>query len=130
MKLNTLLSINSVLILIYSVGALFIPNTMLTMYGMTHGASEQLMTRYFGASLLTLGLMSWLMRNSRDTNVQRAIILAFLVFDAAGMFVSLLGTISAVMSPLGWQVVTIFLLLGICFGYFQLAKPKSIYKNH
>jgi hypothetical protein len=125
MKLNTLLIINAVLILVYAVGALFVPATMLMMYGMTSGPGEQLMTRYFGVSLLALGLLSWLLRNSLDASVRRPIILAFLVFDAAGVVVSLLGTLSAVMSPLGWQVVAIFLVLCLGFGYFQFAKPNS-----
>jgi hypothetical protein len=125
MKLNTLLIINAVLILVYAVGALFVPATMLMMYGMTSGPGEQLMTRYFGVSLLALGLLSWLLRNSLDASVPRPIILAFLVFDAAGVVVSLLGTLSAVMSPLGWQVVAIFLVLCLGFGYFQFAKPNS-----
>jgi UDP-N-acetylglucosamine:LPS N-acetylglucosamine transferase len=74
-------------------------------------------------SMLTLGLLSWLARNTADAIARRAIILAFLVFDAAGVIISLLGTLSRVMSPLGWQVVVIYLLLCLGFGYFHFAKP-------
>ena len=125
MKLSALLIINAVVILVYAVGALFVPATMLTMYGMTPGAGEQLMTRFFGVSMLALGLLSWLVRNSLDAGVRRAVIPAFLVFNAAGVVVSLLGTLSKVMSPLGWQVVAIYLLFCLGFGYFQFAKPNS-----
>ena len=125
MKLSVLLIINAVVILMYAVGALFVPSTMLMMYGMTTGVGEQLMTRFFGVSMLALGLLSWLVRNSLDASVRRAIIPAFLVFNAAGVIVSLLGTLSKVMSPLGWQVVAIYLLLWLGFGYFQFAKPNS-----
>lgn len=125
MKLSVLLIINAVVILVYAVGALFVPATMLMMYGMTPGVGEQLMTRFFGVSMLALGLLSWLVRNSLDASVRRAIILVFLVSHAAGVVVSLLGTLSAVMSPLGWQVVAIYLLLCLGFGYFQFANPKS-----
>jgi hypothetical protein len=123
MKLNTLLTINAVVILVYAVGALFIPATMLIMYGMTYGPGEQLMTRYFGASMLALGLLSWLARNATDAIARRAVILAFLVFDTAGAVVSVQGTLSGVMSSLGWQVVAIFLVLLLGFVYFQFAKP-------
>jgi hypothetical protein len=123
MKLNTLLTINAVVILVYAVGALFVPATMLMMYGMTPGPGEQLMTRFFGVSMLALGLLSWLARNTSDAIARRAIIVAFLVFDAVGIVVSLLGTLSKVMSLLGWQVVVIYLLLCIGFG-IQLAKPN------
>ena len=98
---------------------------MLMMYGMTPGVGEQLMTRFFGVSMLALGLLSWLVRNSRDSSVRQAVVPAFLVFDAAGIIVSLLGTLSKVMSPRGWQVVAIYLLLCLGFGYFQFAKPNS-----
>jgi hypothetical protein len=125
MKLRVLLIINAVVILAYALGALFVPATMLMMYGMTPGVGEQLMTRFFGVSMLALGLLSWLVRNSRDASVWQAVIPAFLVFDAAGVVVSLLGTLSKVMSPLGWQVVAIYLLLCLGFGYFQFAKPNS-----
>jgi hypothetical protein len=123
MKLNTLLTINAVVILVYAIGALFVPATMLMMYGMTPGPGEQLMTRFFGVSMLALGLLSWLARNTSDAIARRAIIVAFLVFDAVGIVVSLLGTLSKVMSLLGWQVVVIYLLLCIGFG-IQLAKPN------
>jgi hypothetical protein len=125
MKLSVLLIINAVVILVYAVGALFVPATMLTMYGMTPGAGEQLMTRFFGVSMLALGLLSWLVRNSHDAGLRRAVIPAFLVFNAAGVVVSLLGTLSKVMSPLGWQVVAIYLLFCLGFGYLQFAKPNS-----
>jgi hypothetical protein len=125
MKLHALLIINAVVILMYAVGALFMPATMLMMYGITSGVGEQLMIRYFGASMLALGLLSWLVRNSHDASLRRAIIPAFLIFDIAGGVVSLLGTLSNVMGPLGWQVVTLYLLLCFGFGYFQFAKPKS-----
>jgi hypothetical protein len=125
MKLRVLLIINAVVILVYAVGALLVPATMLMMYGMTPGAGEQLMTRFFGVSMLALGLLSWLVRNSLDAGVRRAVIPAFLVFNAAGVVVSLLGTLSKVMSTLGWQVVAIYLLFCLGFGYFQFAKPNS-----
>jgi len=125
MKLRVLLIINAVVILVYAVGALFVPATMLLMYGMTPGAGEQLMTRFFGVSMLALGLLSWLVRNSLDAGLRRAVIPAFLVFNAAGVVVSLLGTLSKVMSPLGWQAVAIYLLFCLGFGYFQFAKPNS-----
>ena len=125
MKLRVLLIVNAVVILVYAIGALFVPATMLTMYGMTPGVGEQLMTRFFGVSMLALGLLSWLVRNSLDAGMRQAVIPAFLVFNAAGVIVSLLGTLSKVMSPLGWQVVAIYLLFCLGFGYFQFAKPNS-----
>jgi hypothetical protein len=125
MKLSVLMIINAIVLLVYAVGALFVPATMLMMYGITSGVGEQLMIRYFGASMLALGFLSWFVRNSHVASLRRAIIPAFLVFDVAGGVVSLLGTLSKVMNLLGWQAFAIFLLLFIGFGYFQFAKPNS-----
>jgi len=42
MKLSVLLLINAIVILVYAVGALFVPSTMLMMYGMTPGVGDDI----------------------------------------------------------------------------------------
>ena len=83
------------------------------------------MTRFFGVSLLAIGLLSWLARNTTDAVARRAIMAAFLVSDAAGVIVATAGTLSGAMSSLGWSVVAIYLALALGFVYFEIAKPAT-----
>jgi hypothetical protein len=125
MKLKLLLTINAVVGFVFAAGALIVPTTMLTMYAMNPNPDALLMIRYFGASLLALGVLSWLGRNITDASAKRAIVLTFLVFDIAGVIVSAVGTVTGVMSAFGWSVVVILLLLGLGFGYLYFVKPAS-----
>jgi hypothetical protein len=125
MKFNTLLIINAIVAFIFAIGALLAPTMMLTMYAMDLNPAAQLMVRYFGACLLGFGVLSWLSRSSTDATARRAIIMAFLVFDAAGVVVSVAGTIAGIMGPFGWSVVAILLLLGIGFAYQWFASTRS-----
>ncbi len=126
MKLNTLLVINAVVALVYALGSLLVPATLLTLYGITSGPGEQLMAQFFGVALVAVGLLTWFARNVADASAQRAIILALLISDAVGIVVSLLGTLSGVMSVVGWSAVAIYLLLGLGYAYFQFMKPSPV----
>ena len=125
MKLSNLLVVNTVVALVYGIILVLTPATMLSLYGITQGPGEKLMGQYFGSALIAIGLLSWLARNVADSEAQRAIILALLISDVVGVIVSILGTVSGVMSAVGWSAVGIYLLLALGFAYFQFAKPSA-----
>ncbi len=125
MKLSTLMVINAVVALAFALGLLLMPATLASLYGMTSGSSEQLMSQFFGVALVAIGLLTWFARNVTDAGTRRAIILALLVSDAIGVIVSVLGTLSGVMNAVGWSVVALYLLLGLGYAYFQFMKPSA-----
>jgi hypothetical protein len=125
MKLNTLFTITAVVSLAYAIGLLLLPATLLTMYGVTSGPGEQLMTQLFGVELLAVGLVAWFARNVTDSSARRAILLAFLISQVIGVVVTLMGTLSGGFNAVGWSAVAIYLLLGLGSAYFQFMKPSG-----
>lgn len=125
MKFRTLLTINALVALVYAIGLLLVPTALLTVYGMTSGPSEQLMARFFGVALASVGLLTWFARNITDPDTHRAIIVAQLSANVVGLIVSVLGTLSSVMNVIGWSAVAIYLLLGLGYAYFQFMKPSA-----
>ena len=123
MKLSTLLVINAIIALVYGLGFLLVPTTLLSSYGMTPGPTEALMAQFFGTTLILAGLVMWLMRNVADAAAQRAIVLAFLIADVIGFIIALSGMLSGVMNGVGWSAVIIYLLLAIGYATFQFKKP-------
>ena len=123
MKLRNLLVVNAIVALVYGIGFVLAPATVLSLYGMTQGTSEALAGQYFGVALIAIGLLTWFTRNVADSEAQRAIILALLISDVVGVIVSILGTVSGVMSAVGWSAVGIYLLLALGYAYFQFIKP-------
>ena len=125
MKLSNLLVINAIVALVYGISFVLVPATVLSLYGMTQGTSEALAGQYFGVALIAIGLLTWFARNVADSEAQRAIILALLISDVVGVIVSVLGTVSGVMSAVGWSAVGIYLLLALGFAYFQFMNPSA-----
>lgn len=125
MKLSNLLVINAIVALVYGISFVLAPATVLSLYGVTQGPGEKLAGQFFGVALIGIGLLTWFARNIADPDTQRAISLALLVSDIIGVIVAVLGTVSGVMSAVGWSAVIIYLLLALGFAYFQFVKPSA-----
>ena len=97
---------------------------MLSIYGVTQGPGEILMARYYGVALIAIGLVFWLARDVTDARARRAIILGLLISDFIGVIVSVQGTLSGVMSAVGWSAVGIYVLLGLGVAYLFM-RPGS-----
>lgn len=83
------------------------------------------LNRLFGAAIVGYGLLTWLARNTADSEARRAIVLALFVTHALGFIVAVLAQLSGMASALGWLIVAIYLLLALGYGYFQFVKPGA-----
>jgi hypothetical protein len=124
MKFSNLLLVNAVVALVYGVGLVLLPATLLSMYGVTPGPAVNLASQLFGVELLHVGLICWFARNVSDGPAQRALIVASLIGQVFGLIVALMGTLSGVFNAVGWSAVAIYLLLGLGYAYLQFMKPS------
>ena len=125
MKLRTILMLNGIVASAYGISFLLVPATVLEIYGLTQGPSEQLAGQYFGVALVAIGLMTWLSKDISDVSTQRALILSLLISNLAGVIVSVLGTLNDVMSVVGWSAVAIYVFFALGYGYFQFVKTSA-----
>jgi len=125
MKLSTMFIIYAVISAIFGLTFIFMPGTVLALYGITLSPGGILIARLFGAALLEFALLSWLVRNAGDSEARKAIILAVFVGEVVGFIVALVGQLSGEVNALGWSTVAIYLLLALGFGYFQFIKPST-----
>jgi hypothetical protein len=124
MKFKTIFIIHAIVPLAYGICFELVPAIVLSIYGVTQGPDEILMGRYFGVALIAIGLVCWLSRDITDAKARRAIILALLVSNIIGAIVSVQGTLSGVMSAVGWSAVGIYVLLTLGVAYL-LMRPGS-----
>lgn len=122
MKFRSLLIISTIVTLVYGIVLVLTPATVLSLYGITQGPGEKLMGQYFGAALIAVSLLTWVARNAAEPEAQSPIILALLISNVIGVIVSVLGTVSGVMSAVGWSAVGIYLLLALGAAYLQFMK--------
>lgn len=124
MKFKTIFVIHAIVPLAYGFCFELVPQLMLSIYGVTQGPGEILMARYFGVALIAIGLVFWLARDVTDAGARRAIILGLLISNIIGVIVSVQGTLSGVMSAVGWSAVGIYGLLALGLGYLFMS-PNS-----
>ena len=118
MKLSTLFIINTIVAILFGLGFVLLPATVLSWYGVTLNDAGLYIARLFGGSLLGFGIISWLVRESAGSAELRAILLAFFISDVLGFVLSLIYQLQGVANALGWSTVVIYLLLGLAFGYY------------
>lgn len=125
MTLSSLLTINSVVALLFGFGFVLAPETLMSFYGATLNDAGILIGRLFGAALIGYASLAWFARNAENSGARRAIVLAYFVGFAIGFGVSLSGQLSGVLNALGWSTVVIYLLFTLGYGYFQFSKPST-----
>jgi hypothetical protein len=126
MKLSTLLTIASLLAIAFGLAFAVAPARMLTQYGMIADPASVIMSRFFGATLLTLGIVIFLARSVTDAYARRAIVLGLFVGSAISLAVAVYAQVRGVINAFGWSTVVIYGLLTLAYAYFVLGDRKSV----
>ena len=125
MKLKTLLVINAVVTVVFGVAFICVPSQVYPQYGIEPNLNLNYMGQLFGAALLAIAVLSWLVRNTTDSVARRAVVVAFFVGDTVGFVVSVIAQFRGAMNALGWSVVVIYLLLALGFASFTFKKSTQ-----
>jgi len=113
-----------VLAVAFGLSFLLVPAVVLPMYGAATDPATLLMSRFFGVALLQVGLMLYLLRETRDAATQRVTAIAGVVGSVAGLLVALMGVMGGVVNALGWSTVAIYAVL--LLGYLSVMRaPQS-----
>ena len=120
-----LFMLNAVIAAGYGIALLVAAGPILDLYGITPNPEGAYMARWFGVGLLSIGLTTWLARETADSASGQAIARALTVTYGVGIVLALWGTLFGPFNALGWIAVGLNLLLGLGFAYFQLIKSKA-----
>ena len=120
MKLRNWMSAKAVVCVVFGLGFVILPGTLLSLYAISVGQGGIFTARLFGQAFIMLGLLLWLARNTAESTTQRAFALAVFVGDVVGFIVSLLSQLSGIANALGWSTVALYLVFALGFGYFLM----------
>lgn len=124
MKLKWLFIFNAIATILFGLGSVLLPKTLMTLFGSTLTPAGVLMMQYGGAWLIGIGLLAWFARNSADSQARRAIILAYLICYVIAFIVALIAQLQGVLNAFGWGTVLLNIILALGYGYFQFLKPN------
>lgn len=122
MKLKTLFVIDSVLAFLFGLGLIFLPRTMISIYGMEDSASVVYLYSLLGAAFLGNGIFRWLVRDSRDPIIVRTLPLAIFLEFIVATIVALKGQFTGGINAFGWMNVGLYTFLAIGYAYFRFIK--------
>ena len=125
MKLKYLFVFNAIATIMFGIGSVLMPQTLVAIFGSMLNPAGVLMMQYGGVWLIGLGLLAWFARNATDSQARKAIILAFLICYSIAFIVALLAQVNAVLNAFGWGTVGLNLVLALGYGYFQFVKPGA-----
>jgi hypothetical protein len=125
MRLGTLLLIGGIIALGFGIGFLLAPGAVLTLYGVPVEPPVVLMARFFGAALLQLGLVFYLIRDVSDPTTRRGVVLGSFLGSLAGLVVALTALFWGLMNSFGWSAVAIYGLLLLGYGSFVFGTPRT-----
>jgi len=113
----------AIVVVIFGIGFVLLPNVLAGMYGMTFDPVATLMARLFGGGFLFEAIVLWMARNTdRDDAACKGIMLGVVVSNLTGFVVSLLATLAGTWNAVGWLPVGLFLVFGLAFAYFLWIK--------
>jgi hypothetical protein len=118
MKLETFLTIAAVIATAFGLAFVAAPARMLTQYGIEVNSAVVLMARFFGATLINIGLVLFLARHVAQPATRMGIVRGSLVGAVVGLLVALHGQRSGAVNALGWSTVAIYALLALGYAYF------------
>jgi hypothetical protein len=125
MRLRTLLLLGGSLGLVFGLAFVLFPQATLRLYGVEPDPAIVLMSRFFGAALLQIGLVLFLIRDVGDPRTQRGVVLGSFIGSLAGFVVALTGQFWDVVNRLGWSTVAIYGFLMLGYGSFIFGRPRA-----
>jgi hypothetical protein len=124
MKISTFLIMKSIVCIVFGIGFVVIPTLTGSIYEITPDPDGLIMTRFFGAAFIGIGLILWLCKDA-DWSTLKGITLSLFIADIIGFIVALSGQLSGNFNSLGWMIVALWLFFALGLGYFRFLKPNK-----
>jgi hypothetical protein len=122
MNLATFMKVHSVIALVFAVGFIFMPATILGYYT-TVEVNEigVFMSRLFGSAILTYAAVLWLASDTSDSPARQAIVKGFFLTMVAATVICLHFQLTGPINALGWSTVALYAFLSVMYARFNKA---------
>lgn len=121
MNRRMLFIVNAVVLLLMGLGFLLIPDTLLTLFGATVGATGILMARSLGTVQFGNAVLCWVARDHAESPAGTAIVIALFLEYLITIVTTSLAQLSGVFNALGWFYPILSIVFALLFGYAWLA---------
>ena len=124
MSYRILFVLNAIVAFLFGVAFLVMSSMVIEQFGVDDYASTRLVAQFFGTAMLALGLVLWFARDITQETVQRGIGIALLIGAAAGLIVTIVGTVAGTLRELSWVAMLIYGLFVLGYAYVVFLRPR------
>jgi hypothetical protein len=123
MKRELFFAISGIVGVLFGLGFLLVPDMSLRTYGVPTDPHNLMQARYFGSSLLTVGLVVFLGRDTQDAIAIRALLVAELVGNAIGAAISATAA-GSLQNGMAWMSVVIYGVFAAAAAYYLFGAKR------
>lgn len=125
MSYRMMFTINAVILAIFGVLLMIMPEFVLTQFKSEVYISNLFVTRLFGSALLLSGIFLWILKDAIPAKMQKNIAFLLLAYSIGGFVASLLGMTSiGILRANGWVLLVLFGLFAMVYAYILFLQPK------
>ena len=117
MKYKAILTINAILSSISGILCMVAPAQLLSHYDVSLSPMGLVIYQFWGATLLGLGMLIWLLRDIKDFVQQRKISLVLFVVYILNCVMAFRGQYAGA-NARGWSMVVLFAIFALAYGIF------------
>lgn len=125
MKLNTFMSINAILLILFGLGFLFVPAWMFSLYGAQTDDLGLFAARAFSVWNIAIGVLLWLDQDAYRTRPFKrnlaVLLMAYLGFIYLAVQLQILRTLNS----LGWLNVILYMAFAAGYAYYFIKYPSN-----
>jgi hypothetical protein len=125
MNYRILFLINALVAVLLGLGFLAVPNMVLGQFGVDEYAATRLVSQFFGAAMVAIGLLLWFAKDVSEANLQKGMGIALLVGAVASLAISVAGVSAGILRANGWMAIIVYVVFGLAYSYLLFQKPKS-----
>ena len=123
MKFKTYMIISAIIAVLYGLGFLFIPNTLIGLYGVKLNEPGRFVALYFGSALMGVGVTWWRLRDAKTLyDAREGALLGGIVLSITGLIVAFIDAFSGPSNNFVWINPIIYGFLTIVFVYFYFKR--------
>jgi hypothetical protein len=122
MNLGGFLVLKALVSLLFGLGYVAIPKTLMSWFGLALDPAGVVVTRTLGAVLLGIAMISWFTSQATQSRLSEDIVFSLFLADTAGFVVTVLAQLSPIGTTMGWVAAGIWLFLAAGLGYFRFLR--------
>ncbi|MDR3420666.1 MAG: hypothetical protein P4L80_05395 [Xanthobacteraceae bacterium] len=121
------LTISAIILLLYGIGFAAIPADVVALYGVPPQPHVLMTDRFFGSTLLSVGVINWFARDFADWGAVRAVLIGGVVGYGISTVVLIWSTIQGLLNSLAWgsTIVNVLLVLGALYFLFTGSRKPA-----